>query len=231
MTSSHLGGLPEETLGRLLSRSAKVSIPRGSITHHEGDPTAHFELVVSGVVRVYVMARDGRTMTIRYCRPGDLIGVMSIFASAFSMPANTQALVDTVLLRLSPSVASDLSRDPRVARAFLTELSERGQRFVREIPGGAFSTVRERVARHLLDLASEAVRRGSPEAQQLVVSVTQQDLADAVGTVREVVVKVIRQLRKEAIVRTERGAIILLDPERLVAERSGTWIPDNRVSL
>ena len=72
-------------------------------------------------------------------------------------------------------------RDVRVARALLDELSERVLSFVVEIPS-AFATVRQRVARHLLDLASER-QRGS----ELVASIGQQDLADAVGTVREVV--------------------------------------------
>jgi hypothetical protein len=50
-------------------------------------------------------------------------------------------------------------RDLRVPRALLDELSERVLSFIAEIPS-AFATVRGRVARHLLDLASEG-QRGS----------------------------------------------------------------------
>lgn len=57
-----------------------------------------------------------------------------------------------------------------------------------EIPGGVFATVRERVARHLLDLASERApdrALGHQVGQGLTVTVSQQELAEAVGTVRE----------------------------------------------
>jgi CRP/FNR family transcriptional regulator len=51
---------------------------------------------------------------------------------------------------------------------------------------------------------------------EIVVPVTQQELADAVGTAREVVVRVLRELRRDGVVRTERGYIVILDPARLV---------------
>jgi len=53
---------------------------------------------------VYVAAPDGRTMSVRYCRPGALIGVVSLFASPFSLPATIQAVTDTDLLALRASV-------------------------------------------------------------------------------------------------------------------------------
>jgi CRP/FNR family transcriptional regulator, cyclic AMP receptor protein len=165
---------------------------------------------------VYVTAPDGRTMTVRYCRPGALIGVVSLFATPFSLPATIQAVTDAQLLVLRASVVQQAAeRDVRVARALLDELSERTLSFIAEIPS-AFATVRQRVARHLLDLASES-QRGS----ELLAAIGQQDLADAVGTVREVVVRALRDLRQEGLLRTGREGIVLLDPERLAAEAYG----------
>jgi CRP/FNR family transcriptional regulator len=172
--------------------------------------------VISGVVRGFVTAPDGRTMTVRYCRPGALIGAVSLFASRFTMPAATQALVDAELLRLSPAVVRlAVARDARVAQAFLSELSERVLSFIEEIPGNSFATVRQRVARHLLDLAAQR-GPGRGAVAEIVVPVSQRELADAVGTVREVVVRVLRELRRDGVVRTERDHIVILDPARLV---------------
>lgn len=224
---SHLRELPAEVLDQVLSGAVRMTIPAGSVTHREGEGAAHLELVISGVVRVFVSAPDGRTMTIRYCRPGALIGAMSLFARAFAMPATTQALVDAEVLKLSADAARrTATRDLRVARSLLSELSERAQAFVYEIPGGAFATVRQRVARHLLDLASERVRerpgQHGPD-QELVVRVSQQELAEAVGTVREVIVRVLRELREEGVVRTQRDHIVILLPDRLIQEQG--WNP------
>jgi CRP/FNR family transcriptional regulator len=46
-------------------------------------------------------------------------------------------------------------------------------------------------------------------------------LADAVGSVREVVVRILHDLRDEGVVRTGRGNVQLLDPARLDAETYG----------
>ena len=187
----------------------------------------HLELVIAGVVRVFVTAPDGRTMTIRYCRPGALIGAVSLFATGFALPATTQALVDAELLRLSPTAARRAAaRDVRVAQAFLSELSEWVLSFIWEIPGSAFATVRQRVARHLLDMASDRVPEppSAPRSRsELTVNVSQRELAEAVGTAREVVVRVLRELRQDGVVRTGRDQIVIADPDRLIRE-SG-WNP------
>jgi len=211
----------------LLVGAGRVRIAAGSVTHREGEDAPHLELVIAGVVRVFVTAPDGRTMTIRYCRPGALIGAVSLFATGFALPATTQALVDAELLRLSPTAARRAAaRDVRVAQAFLSELSERVLSFIWEIPGGAFATVRQRVARHLLDMASERVPEppSAPRSRsELTVNVSQRELAEAVGTAREVVVRVLRELRQDGVVRTGRDQIVIADPDRLIRE-SG-WNP------
>jgi CRP/FNR family cyclic AMP-dependent transcriptional regulator len=211
----------------LLVGAGRVRIAAGSVTHREGEDAPHLELVIAGVVRVFVTAPDGRTMTIRYCRPGALIGAVSLFATGFALPATTQALVDAELLRLSPTAARRAAaRDVRVAQAFLSELSERVLSFIWEIPGSAFATVRQRVARHLLDMASERVPEppSAPRSRsELTVNVSQRELAEAVGTAREVVVRVLRELRQDGVVRTGRDQIVIADPDRLIRE-SG-WNP------
>jgi CRP/FNR family transcriptional regulator, cyclic AMP receptor protein len=125
---------------------------------------------------------------------------------------------------MSPAVARRLAgTDVRIARVLLTELSDRVQSFVTEISGGAFTTVRQRVARHLLDLASQGMSADS----ELRVLVSQRDLADAVGTVREVVVRVLREFRTEELIRTERDRIVIVDPVQLSRVQGGTKVPDS----
>jgi CRP/FNR family transcriptional regulator len=227
LSRSNLRDLPGDVLDELMATARRIRIPAGSLTHWEGEPAPFLELVISGVVRVFVTAPDGRTMTIRYCRPGALIGAASLFASPYAMPAPTQALVDAELLRLSPAAARRAAaRDARVAQAFLSELSERVLSFMWEIPGSAFATVRQRVARHLLDMASERVPEpaSAPRPRsELTVNVSQRELAEAVGTAREVVVRVLRELRQDGVVRTGRDQIVIADPARLIQEYG--WNP------
>ena len=220
---SHFHKIAPDSLRKLLTGAQRKDIPARTVTHREGDTNPHLELIVSGVVRVFVRAPDGRTMTIRYCRSGSLLGAASLFASDFSLPASLQALTATKLLSLSPgSVRRMVNEDPKVAVALLEELSERVLTFIYEIPDSAFASIRQRMARHLLDLASELppeqIRAGPGCNPELVVKASQHELAEAVGTAREVVVRILRELRLEGIVHTGRTGIVILDPARLVQE-------------
>jgi CRP-like cAMP-binding protein len=70
------------------------------------------------------------------------------------------------------------------------------------------------IAEDLLDLAAAESRGGAP----LVAHVSQQALADGIGCVREVVVRLLRELREEGLIRTGRDEIELLQPDRLHGE-------------
>jgi CRP/FNR family transcriptional regulator, cyclic AMP receptor protein len=232
IAASKLGTLPGPLLDELLAGSSRAWISAGTMTHREGDPAAHLELVVSGLLKFYATAPDGRSITIRYCRRGTLIGVASLFAPHFALPASAVALADTDLLRLSAARArTAAARELPVAQVFLRELSERVLGFMAEIPGSAFSSVRQRVARHLLDLAAGPDDGGQAAlpvawpgaAPQLAVRTTQQELAEAVGSVREVVVRILRELREAGVVRTERDRIVVVEPGRLA--ELAVWNP------
>ncbi len=214
LDASHLCGLPDTVLDQLLRDSLRLRVPAGSHLRREGDPGPHVELVLDGLVRVFVSAPDGRTMTIRYCRPGAIVGAVSLFRPGYAMPGGVQALVDSEVLALrAPVVQALADSDHRVARALLDELAERVHLFGLEFPGSAFGTIRQRVARHLLDLASESQR-----GDDLVAAVSQQALADAVGSVREVVVRALGDLRRDGLIETGRIGIRIVDPDRLAAE-------------
>jgi CRP/FNR family transcriptional regulator len=91
---SHLGDLPSDVVDHLTANAVKIKLAAGSVSSREGEIARHLDLVVTGVVRVFVVAPDGRTMTVRYGPPGALIGAVSLFAAGYASPVTTQALVD-----------------------------------------------------------------------------------------------------------------------------------------
>lgn len=221
---SSLRGLPREVADRLIEGSLLRKVAAGTTTHREGDP-AFVELVVSGLIRGYVSGPDGRTMTIRYCRPGALMGTATLFNERRPRAhGNLTALVESRVLALSPATVHALAeRDSRVVRALLNETSARVAEYISEIEASSFATIRQRLARHLLDLAAE-----QQVATQLVASASQDQLAGAIGTVREIVVRILHDMRREGLVRTKRGRVELLDARRLDAE---TYSHQGRRSL
>ncbi len=226
LAASSFARLPAPAIQRLLARSRVVRTAAGSVTHREGEAAEHLELVVDGLVRVFVTAPDGRTLTVRYCRRGALIGAVSLYATEFRMPAGIQAVVDARLLYLCPdAVRRAAAEDSRVADALLHELADRVLSFIHEITGSAFTSVRQRVARHLLDLAAQESRATRGAQPVVEVRVSQRQLAESVGTVREVVVRVLRDLRDAGVIRTHPDHIDVLDPIRLSQVQGGTSVP------
>jgi CRP/FNR family transcriptional regulator len=214
LAASSLRGLPREVVDRLTEGSLLRSVGAGTTTHREGDP-AFVELVVSGLIRGYVSAPDGRTMTIRYCRPGALMGTATLFNDRRPRAhGNLTALVESRVLALSPATVRALAeRDIRLVRALLKETSARVAEYISEIEASSFATIRQRLARHLLDLAAE-----QQVGTQLVARASQDQLGGAIGTVREVVVRILHDMRREGLVRTKRGRVELLDARRLDME-------------
>ena len=102
-------------------------------------------------------------------------------------------------------------RDAAVAWALAEELNRRLYDTLQQTAINAFGTVRQRVAAHLLDIASARQRPGG----QLVARTSQQELADAAGSVREVVARVLRDLRLSGLVTTTTDGLRVLDPARL----------------
>jgi len=211
---SVLRDLPREVIGQLLDGAVLSSVSAGSTTHRDDDPPFS-ELVVAGLIRAYLRAPNGRTVTARYCRPGALMGIATVFSEDNPRAhGTTTALVDSRVLKLQPPVIRELAeRNIQVTRALLNETSDRVMGFIDELERTVFASLRQRVARHLLDIAAE--QQAGP---RLVARVNQEELAGAVGTVREIVVRILRDMRGEGLVRTSRGGVELLDPARLDAE-------------
>jgi len=204
--------LPAEALDRLSAGAHISESAAGDHLYREGDGRFTF-LVLQGLVRMYMRSPAGQEITVRYVRTGELTGLSSVFSEG--QPLNFQALTTTRALHLVPEEIDAAARaDTRIAYAFATQSSRSLVEFQREIGRQAFLSVRQRVARHLLDLAA-------PAENNLTVHITQQDLADAVGTAREVVARTLQGLRVAGLIRTSAHGIVLLDPEGLQVEVSG----------
>jgi CRP/FNR family cyclic AMP-dependent transcriptional regulator len=210
LRDTFLSALPEDAATRLLAEAIRISVPAGALVYREGE-TPRVLVVTDGLLRVFLRSVGGRQVTVRYARRGDVAGLALVLGGPG--PTSVQAVTSASLAALRLDVSrSMLASDPRVARACARELTRQLYLALDDLSEQAFLSVRERVVRNLLDLATGG---GGPHP---VVHATQQELADAVGSVREVVTRTLRQLRKEGMVETSRDEIVLLDPIALSEE-------------
>jgi CRP/FNR family transcriptional regulator len=123
-----------------------------------------------------------------------------------------QMVEPSSVFRISARVLTAAARrDPMVSWAIAEELNRRLYEVLEQTAVNAFGLVRQRVAAHLLDLASGRQHSGG----RLVARVSQQEQAEAAGSVREVVARALRDLRVAGIVATAAGSVVILDPARL----------------
>jgi CRP/FNR family transcriptional regulator, cyclic AMP receptor protein len=215
LAHSFLARLPPEVRDGLHAEGERADYPAGTTVYRAGsDPRA--ALVVRGLLRVFLTSAEGRQVTVRYARPGDVLGIAVLVGG----PASTsvQAVEPSSVFRISArTLIAAARRDPRVSWAIAEELNRRLYEVLEQTAVNAFGSVRQRVAAHLLDLASAQQHpRG-----RLAARVSQQELADAAGSVREVVARVLRDLRVAGIVATTTDSVVILDPARLYAESGG----------
>ena len=209
--------LPEPILERVLHGARARRIPARGAVFALGDPEPRAGILLSGTARAFLAAADGRQLTVRYDRRGAFVARRSYLLGGHS-PIAIHAVTDVELLELEAREFLGLvETEATVARAVLAELSRRLEDVYATVADSAFGTVREKVARHLLALSGD----GRP-GERRIAPITQQELADGVGTMREVAARALRDLRREGIVATAPGSIEILDPARLAA-CLGAW--------
>jgi CRP/FNR family transcriptional regulator len=153
------------------------------------------------------LASDSRQVTLRYARKGDLIGAAAVLTGPSLV--HVQAMTDARLKMLDyPRLQRLADESPKVANWLARDLAERLNDAFQQLALRTFGTIKQRVAHHILDMAGG----------DLVAPVKQQDIADAIGSVREVVARALRELRHEHIVATGPRGIKILDPDRLVTQ-------------
>jgi CRP/FNR family transcriptional regulator, cyclic AMP receptor protein len=208
IANSFLSEVDPDIVHRLVEQAIPLDLEAGAILYpEEGEP--RMALVVSGLLRVYLTSAEGRQITVRYAREGDVLGTAVAVAGPVRTPV--QAVTDSRVLLLSVAVAQRLAQtNASVAWAFAQEVTRRLYDVLDEVAGTAFASVKARVARHLLDLSNR-----DQETGRWVVTATQQEIADAVGSVREVVARVLKELRAERLIEGEGGTTTILDPAGL----------------
>jgi CRP/FNR family cyclic AMP-dependent transcriptional regulator len=207
---SFLANLAEDVVAALVDGAVRVHAPAGTrLSRSDGRPSV--KLVANGLLRIVRTVADGRTITQRFLRRGDVAGIAMVFSSREGRATGAfDAIMDSVVYQLSGEAwRSAALRDAQVAVAMLSDLGRVAEDSMEHMVNRALASMRQRVVGQLLDAA---------EGPDVVAPVTQQQLADGIGSAREVVARVLHELREEKLVATRVGSIVLLDPERLRLE-------------
>lgn len=210
LARSFLATLPMEVVAPMLADGRAFEMPARAIVA----PAAHrvgAALLLDGLARLFVRAPGGREATVGYRRQGNFFLHLNDSPPLFHIQALTECRGWLIPQR---SFERALQQDARFGTAVAHYAGKRLHSTVKELRFGLFASVRQRMARHLMELAAATTGKA------LVAPVTVQELADAVGSVREVVSRELRELVQAGVIGRLPSGYALLQPQKLRAEFS-----------
>lgn len=200
---------------QLLERQlVRHAFTRGRTIIEKGQPVSGAYFVVSGRLRVSTVTPDGKEATLYNLDPGDtcILALNSLFNDLL-YPAWVHTEVDTVVAVVPGCTYRRLFESEAEIQALTVKaLSGVVFRLMAELEDVHACTVEQRLAKFLLGRASGAG----------VVAMTQQEIANNLGTTREVVARALGELARQRIVASARGRVTIVAPQRLVAV-SAPW--------
>ena len=209
-----LADLPNDLRERVNAATLRRQLNPGEVFALEQDPCPGLCVVESGLVKVFKISADGREQVLLLSRPGHSFADASAYLGQ-PMPASVVALERTTVLILPVDALQHLlDEDPRFARAVIRQLSLRLQHLVQLVEDLSFRHVQARVAKVLLQslLPQTGVGAGVGHRQ-----LSQREIAEMVGTAREVVSRSLGTLADQGLIRIDHGQIELIDPTALLA--------------
>ena len=208
----YLKGLPAAVVQALANVANVYRYTANTIIFQEGEPVAGLYLVEEGTVKICRFSKDGREQTLRFMQRGDTFNDVAALDGGPN-PATAIAYTDVVLWRITrPDLRYVVERNPNLAWALIESISQRARYLVNLVHDLSLRNVKGRLARLLLEQTEAAERGGSPPL------LTQEEMANRLGTVREMVGRALRSLSNAGLIEFDRHRLVILDAERLAEE-------------
>jgi CRP/FNR family cyclic AMP-dependent transcriptional regulator len=201
--------LRESDLESLLRVLRARDYPKNSVILFAHDPSDAFYVLLSGQVKVMLIAEDGREVILSLVQPGDFFGEKSLLDEE-PHSASVIAMEDSRLLVLRrEDFQRCIQEMPGIAFGLLRALCARLQEADSKIGGLILLDVTGRVAHLLLQLAD----RG--DGKKILDPPTHQVIAQMVGSSRETVSRTLGSLSDQGLIAVSRREITLLRREAL----------------
>ncbi|MDF2854704.1 MAG: Crp/Fnr family transcriptional regulator [Neobacillus sp.] len=193
-------------------------IEKGSFLFQEGSVAEELYIVHSGIVQISKIIPDGRELTLRLCSKGDFIGELNIFSPASRYLLSARVIESGEVAVIKKDVLEEkLSKDHELSLEFMKWMSlqyRKTQTKFRDLvlhgkKGALYSTL-------IRITNSYGVK--TEKGILIDLPLTNQELANFCGTSREVVNRLLGDLRKLGIISIDKGSITIHDLDHLKNE-------------
>jgi CRP/FNR family transcriptional regulator, cyclic AMP receptor protein len=211
---------PVEPLSSRVANSCRShrtqAIQAGELLFSEGEPCNGLHIIARGKVRIFKTSVNGREQVLAVNVPGESVAELPVFDGG-PFPASASAVEETeIVIHFKARLPGVLHGAPQVALKVLKVVGARLRRLVGIIEELSFTTIRQRLISVLIKLAqSEGKKTEHGIAFQLPA--THQELANQLGTVRELISRNLMRLQAEGLLDVDARQIVVKDMKGLSA--------------
>lgn len=208
--------LPSDVRESVIASGVVRHYKRDHVVFHQGDPATSVYVVRAGRLAVQRADAHGHTAIIMVLGRGDLFGEMALLRGMPGRAATVRALEPTTTTMLTAAAFTQLRRAyPCVDPLLIDMLAERLDLVGQRLCEAYTEDVLHRCLKRLTDLAPDASTRPA------LLRITQENLAEMVGTTRPSVNHALRRLQDRGLLSLARGRIVVNDPQRLRVAANG----------
>jgi CRP/FNR family transcriptional regulator, cyclic AMP receptor protein len=199
----------------VINQMQHVHFSRQQTVYTEGQPGDQLYIIASGKIKLGRRSADGRQHLLAIVGPAEMFGELSVFDPG-PRSSTATALTDVTALSMDRTVVWEWVADhPEIADRLLRTLARRLRRTDHDLSDLIFTDVAARVAKLLLRLAQQFGIQEDGETR-LTHDLTQEEIAQLVGSARETVNKALTDFHRRGWIRTDGKSLLITDSERLV---------------
>ena len=207
-------GLTEYDLAAVAEVSVSRRYAAGEVVFREGDDGDTCYIVRSGLARAVRQHSDGRSITLSHFSAGDIFGELAMFGGE-PRSATVDVIEETEVIAVPGREVQRLMREhPEISVKLIVALAQRLRATNERLARQSFQTVQSRVAAVLGQIV-EAARDGNPNESDVVITLTQADLAKLAGSSRESASRFLAALERSGVITQGRGRVTVHDPQAL----------------
>jgi len=200
-------------LQAILDKSQLIKLEPGKVLMEPGQFVKMVPLVLEGAIKIMRMDEEGKELFLYYLDPGETCA-LSLTCCSASKPSEIKAVVEenTLLLAVPVKVHEEFSDEFKQWKDFVSSTYQRRfQEMLEALDAVAFKRMDERLMRYIVTKMKQF------KANEL--HTTHQEIANELGTSREVVSRLLKQLEKKKWIELGRNVIYIRDDfEELISK-------------
>ena len=218
------GGLREDVLRQAAAHATIRRLGRGEMLYSEREEAAGLFVVVDGELRSVREGVDGREQVLSTERSGATLAEVSVFGGGQYF-STVIADSPTVVLCLHYTEIRQMCREhPELLWNAARVLSRRVRRYAELIELLAFRNVDQRLALFLLSVIEDHAVR-SPEGVEVELTLTRPEIANRIGSVREVVSRSLAHLHEHRLIELRGTKVVIVPDVQALREFAGAIFP------